>query len=80
MKKMVTVMMMFVMLFSFSITASAAKSPEGKPTTEENGAVSSAGQSTVSPKTGESDIVLYSLGLTAVVCASGAVVLRRKTA
>lgn len=124
MKKFVTLMMMCVMLFSFSITASAAKSPGGKPTTDDNGtlngdgsgsenpddsgssgsqngvgtngsgagadgsgssgsqngAAGSAGQGVVSPKTGESDVVLYSLGLTAVICASGAVVLRRKTA
>lgn len=72
MKKFVTLMMMFVMLFSFTLTANAAKSPSGKPVTEE-------GSSTVtSPKTGESEIVLYGLGMSAIVLASGAVVIRKK--
>lgn len=72
MKKLVTLMMMLVMLFSFTMTTDAAKSPSGKPVTEE-------GSSTVtSPKTGESEIVLYGLGMAAVVLASGAVVIRKK--
>lgn len=72
MKKLATLMMMLVMLFSFTLTANAEISPSGKPVTEE-------GTSDVtSPKTGESDIVLYGLGTAAVVLASGAVVLRKK--
>ena len=72
MKKFVTLMMMFVMLFSFTLTANAAKSPSGKPVTDE-------GSSTVtSPKTGESDVVLYSLGAATLVFTAGAAVVRRK--
>lgn len=71
MKKMITLMMMLVMLCSFSMTVCAADSPKSTPTTE-------AANEAVSPKTGESDIVLYGLGMTAVVCAAGAVVIRKK--
>ena len=74
MKKFLTLMMMFGMLFSFTLTASAEVSPSGKPVTEE-------GKDTAtSPKTGESDIVLYGLGAVATVLASGAVVIRKKAA
>ena len=77
MKKMLTLALMIVMMFSFSLTAYAAKkdpvySPSGKPVTEEGKPV------VTSPKTGESEIVLYGLGTAAVVLASGAVVLRKK--
>ena len=72
MKKLVTLMMMLVMMFSFTLTANAEISPSGKPVTD-------AGTSdSTSPKTGESDIVLYGLGAVATVLASGAVVIRRK--
>ena len=68
--------MMVVMLFAFSITANAAKDPvystSGKPVTEEGKDV------VTSPKTGESEILLYVFGTAAVVLASGAVVLRKK--
>ena len=72
MKKMVALMMMLVMMFSFSVTANAATSPSATPEKTPGTDL------VVSPKTGESDIVLYGLGMTAVVLASGAVVLRRK--
>lgn len=72
MKKMITVMMMLVMLCAGSMTVCAANSPSSTPTTE-------APAQAVSPKTGESDIVLYGMGMTAVVCAAGAVVIRKKT-
>ena len=72
MKKMVTLMMMLAMMFSFSLTADAAISPSATPEKAPGTDL------VVSPKTGESDIVLYGLGMTAVVLASGAVVLRRK--
>ena len=72
MKKMATLAMMLVMLFSFSLSVNAGTSPSGKPVTEE-------GKDTVtSPKTGGNDVVLYSLGATAAVLASGAVVIRKK--
>ena len=73
MKKMMTLVCMLMMLFAFSITANAsAASPSGKPITEEGSNV------VTSPKTGESEILLYGFGTAAVVFASGAVVLRKK--
>lgn len=74
MKKMATLMMMLMMIFSFSLTANAETSPSGKPVTEEGST------SATSPKTGENDMVLYGFGAAAVVLASGAVVIRRKVA
>lgn len=72
MKKLVTLMMMLMMMFSFTMTANAEVSPSGKP-------VETPGTSdTTSPKTGESDIILYGLGAAATVLASGAVVIRKK--
>ena len=75
MKKLLTLAMMTMMLFAFSITANAnsdAASPSGKPITE-------AGKDVVtSPKTGDNEILLYGFGTAAVVLASGAVVLRKK--
>lgn len=72
MKKMVTLLMMLVMMFSFSMTANAEISPSGTPETTPGTDL------VVSPKTGESNIVLYGLGMTAVVLASGAVVIRKR--
>ena len=79
MKKMLTLAMMVVMLFAFSITANASglnPSPSGKPTTEENPTEVPSG--ITSPKTGESEVVLYGLGMTVVVLASGAVIVRKR--
>lgn len=72
MKKLVTLLMVLVMMFSFTLTANAEISPSGKPVTE-NGTTDA-----TSPKTGESDIVLYGLGAAAVVLSSGAVVIRKR--
>ena len=73
MKKMMTLVCMLMMLFAFSITANAsAASPSGKPITEEGTGV------VTSPKTGDSEILIYGFGTAAVVLASGAVVLRKK--
>ncbi len=72
MKKIVTLAMMLVMMFSVPMTVEAAKSPTGKPVTEAGSTV------VTSPKTGESDIILYGFGAAAVVLASGAVVIRKK--
>lgn len=81
MKKMLTLAMVLMMLCSFSMTAYAAEknpafSPSGKPTTEEN--VTEVPSGTKSPATGEHDLVLYGLGMTAVVLASGAVIIRKR--
>ena len=79
MKKMMTLVCMLMMLFAFSITANASglnPSPSGKPTTEENPTEVPSG--ITSPKTGESEVVLYGLGMTAVVLASGAVIVRKR--
>ena len=74
MKKLATMLMMLMMIFTFSMTANAEISPSGKPVTE-------SGTTTgTSPKTGENDVVLYSLGAAVVVLASGAVVVRKKVA
>ena len=75
MKKLMTLVCMLTMLMAFSITANANQlnpSPSGKPITEEGKDV------VTSPKTGESEILLYGFGTAAVVLASGAVVLRKK--
>lgn len=73
MKRMMTLVCMLMMLMAFSITANAsAASPSGKPITEEGSGI------VTSPKTGDSEILLYGLGTAAVVLASGAVVLRKK--
>ncbi len=78
MKKLITFMMILTMVCSFTLTAHAGTSPSGKPVTDEGaGGADSSGTAT-SPKTGESDMVLYSLGAAAVVLASGAVVIRKK--
>ena len=75
MKKLITFMMILTMVCSFTLTAHAGTSPSGKPVTDEN--AEGSGTAT-SPKTGENDMVLYSLGAAAVVLASGAVVIRKK--
>ena len=75
MKKLMTLMLMLVMMCSLSLTAYAkdpVKSPSGKPVEDEGSNV------VESPKTGESDTVLYGLGCAAVLLASGAVVIRKK--
>ena len=75
MKKMLTLAMMLVMLFAFSITANAnsvAASPSGKPITEEGSDV------ITSPKTSDSEGLIYGLGTAAVVLTAGAVILRKK--
>lgn len=72
MKKMVTLMMMAVMLLSFSLTANAEGSPSGKTETSQGTTL------VTSPKTGENDTIIYGLGVAAIVLASGAVVIRRK--
>ena len=72
MKKMMTLMMVLVMMLSFSLTANAAGSPSAEPVVTPGTSLE------VSPKTGESDIVLYGFGAAAVVLASGAVVIRKR--
>ena len=72
MKKMVTLAMMLAMMFSFSLTANAATSPSATPEKTPGTEL------VVSPKTGESDLILYGFGAAAVVLASGAVVIRKK--
>ena len=77
MKKIVTLVLMIIMMFSFSLTAYAYKkdpvySPSGKPVTEEGAVVET------SPQTGEQDMVLYGLGAAAAVFASSAVIIRKK--
>lgn len=71
MKKYMVLLAMLVMLFSVSLTVSAEESPSGETTTEESAPATS-------PKTGESDIVLYSFGAAAVVLAAGAVVIKKR--
>lgn len=80
MKKLITFMLMLVMLFSFTLTVNAEISPSGKPTDEKNQTVVPPSKGTISPKTGESEILLYGFGVAAVVFASGAVVVRKKIA
>lgn len=80
MKKFLVLATMLVMLFSVSLTAYAAKSPKGEKVEEKPTTIVQIYQAApvVSPKTGESDIVLYGLGAAAVVLASGAVIVRKK--
>ena len=69
-------MLVFAAMLSFSLTAYAknpAVSPSGKPVVEQGTVV------VESPKTGDTDIVLYGLGTAAVILASGAAVIRKKT-
>lgn len=80
MKKFLTLATMLVMLFSVSLTANAAKSPKGEKVEEKPTTIVQVIQAApvVSPKTGESDIALYGFGATAVVLATGAVIVRKK--
>ena len=78
MKKIITFMLMLIMLFSFTLTVNAEISPSGKPTDEKNQTVVPPSKGTTSPKTGESEVILYGFGMAAVVFASGAVVVRKK--
>ena len=78
MKKLMTLMLMLIMMFSFTMTVNAEISPSGKPTDEKNQTVVPPSKGTVSPKTGENEIILYGFGVAAVVFASGAVVVRKK--
>lgn len=73
MKKFLTLAAMFVMLFSVSLTADAANSPKAEKVDTKPVLIQ-----TVSPKTGESDVVLYGLGASAVVLTSAAVIVRKK--
>ena len=72
MKKMVTLALMLVMMFSFTLTANAEISPSAKPEKDPGTEL------VVSPKTGDSDIAVYGLGVAAVALASSAVVLRKR--
>lgn len=73
MKKFLTLAAMFVMLFSVSLTADAANSPKAEKVDTKPVLIQ-----VVSPKTGESDVVLYGLGASAVVLTSAAVIVRKK--
>ena len=72
MKKLVTLMMMLMMMFSFTLTANAEISPSGKPVTDQGTT------DVTSPKTGETDLVLYGLGAAATILSTSAVVIRKK--
>ena len=74
MKKFLVLATMLVMLFSVSLTAEAAKSPKGEKVEEKPVEV----VLVVSPKTADNDIMLYGMGAAAVVCATGAIVVKRK--
>ena len=79
MKKFLVLATMLVMLFSVSLTAEAAKSPKGEKVEEKPTTIVQIYQApVVSPKTSDSDIMLYGLGAAATVCAAGAVVVKRK--
>lgn len=72
MKKLVTLAMMLTMMFSFSLTANAEISPTAQPEKTPGTEL------VVSPKTGESDLVVYGLGMAAVILSSGAVMIRKR--
>ena len=79
MKKFLTLATMLVMLFSVSLTADAAKSPKAEKVEEKPATIVQIYQApVVSPKTADSDVMLYGMGAAAVVCATGAVVVKRK--
>lgn len=84
MKKLVILASMMVMLFSFTLTANAEVSPEGTPytppaqVTVEVETPAPQPETNVSPKTGENQEVLFSLGMAAVIFAAGAVATGRK--
>lgn len=78
MKKFLVLATMLVMMCSMSLTAYAAKSPKGEKVEEKPATIVQIYQApVVSPKTSDNDIMLYGLGA-AAVCATGAVVLKRK--
>ena len=74
MKKFTVLALMLVMLLSASLTVRAEVSPSGTSNSETSAEV----PTNTSPKTGESDGVLFVLGTCAVVFAAGAVVVRKK--
>lgn len=79
MKKFLVLAAMLVMMCSMSLTAYAAKSPKGEKVEEKPATIVQIYQApVVSPKTSDNDIMLYGLGAAAAVCATGAVVLKRK--
>lgn len=72
MKRFLTLTTMLVMLCSASLTVNAAKSPAAEKVDTQPAVTQT------SPKTGESDLVLYGLGASAAVLTSAAVIVRRK--
>ena len=79
MKKFLVLATMLVMMCSMSLTAYAAKSPKGEKVEEKPATIVQIYQApVVSPKTSDNDVMLYGLGAAAAVCATGAVVLKRK--
>lgn len=72
MKKLLTLAAMMVMLFSVSLTANAKVSPSAEKVEDKPSIVQ-----TVSPKTGENELIFYGLGAAAIVLASGAVIIRK---
>ena len=79
MKKFLVLATMLVMMCSMSLTAYAAKSPKGEKVEEKPATIVQIYQApVVSPKTSDSDIMLYGLGAAAAGCAAGAVVVKRK--
>lgn len=87
MKKMIMLAVMLVTLFSTSLVANAQESPNEDrndyvPPTEESvpePAVVVELPTNVSPKTGESNAVLFYAGAAAVIFAAGAAAVRGKT-
>lgn len=90
MKKFMVLMFMMMMLFSVSLTVSAKESPEvDRSYNDDDGddepnaapqqpAVTVQVLTNVSPKTGESDTVLFYVGTAAVLLAAGSAVVRMK--
>ena len=74
MKKIIVLALMMIMLFSATLTVHAEISPSGTPTTETPPEV----PTNTSPKTGETDGVLFTLGTAVVVLAAGTLVVRKK--
>lgn len=74
MKKFTVLALMLVMLFSATLTVHAEESPKGTSNSE----VSSQVTTNTSPKTGESDGVLFTLGAAIVILAAGTLVVRKK--
>lgn len=74
MKKFTVLALMLVMLFSATLTVRAEESPKGTSNSE----VPSQVTTNTSPKTGESDGVLFTLGAAVVILAAGTLVVRKK--